>query len=166
MLAVDVAAGSYPTDHLLDAPPGHYLDLGLSLRLGRSTRPARVSPPGLTESSRRPLVHADGVAAPAPGFTRLAMRAPEAHHVDLAGDFTSWTLIPTARTVTGVWYVDLRIPPGRYRYAFRVDGTTWTIPEGAAEAQDDLGGHSAWLDVSAATEAPLATESRSPVGKP
>ena len=40
-----------------------------------------------------------------------------------------------------------RIPPGQYRYAFRVDDKEWKVPEGAAASDDDFGGKSAWLVV-------------------
>ena len=46
-----------------------------------------------------------------------------------------------------VWFVDLNIPPGQYRYAFRVDGAAWKVPAGAAVVDDDFGGKSAWLTV-------------------
>ena len=48
----------------------------------------------------------------------------------------------------GVWFIDLPIPPGQYRYAFRIDGATWSVPDGAAVTSDDFGGKSAWLTVS------------------
>lgn len=47
----------------------------------------------------------------------------------------------------GTWYVDLKLAPGRYRYAFRVDGTTWPVSDGAAAVDDAFGGKSAWLTI-------------------
>jgi hypothetical protein len=46
-----------------------------------------------------------------------------------------------------VWYADLKIPPGQYRYAFRVNGIEWRVPDGATAVKDDFGGKSAWLTV-------------------
>ena len=56
--------------------------------------------------------------------------------------------IATTRADNGVWYVDLDLPPGEYRYAFRVDGKEWRVPEGVAAVDDEFGGKSAWLKVS------------------
>lgn len=132
--ALQVSGGTYPSDHLIGTPGGRYLNIGMSLRTGRAIAPATVKP--------------EGVPAPSTGMTRLAIRAASATRVDVLGDFTNWHPIAAHRAENGVWYVDLRIPPGQYRYSFRVDGTTWAIPEGAAKADDDFGGTSAWLIVS------------------
>ncbi len=56
--------------------------------------------------------------------------------------------MPLRRAANGVWYVDLSIEPGEYRYAFRVDGAAWTVPDGIAAVDDGFGGKSAWLAVS------------------
>jgi 1,4-alpha-glucan branching enzyme len=80
-------------------------------------------------------------------MTRLSIRSEGATGVALAGDFTNWKPVPAQRAPNGVWYVDLRIPPGQYRYAFRVDDKEWKVPEGAAASDDDFGGKSAWLVV-------------------
>src|SRR5439155_13495028 len=85
----------------------------------------------------------------AAGLTRLALRADDASRVEVAGDFDDWKPVPAQRADNGVWFVDLRIPPGHYRYAFRVNGQRWTVPEGSAAVKDEFGGKSAWLDVSA-----------------
>lgn len=133
-MSLDLTAGSYPANRLIGTPAGRYVNLGMSLRTGRS-------------SPRQPAP--DGAPAPIAGFTRLAIRAEQAARVEVAGDFTNWKLMATQRTTNGVWYVDLRIPPGQYRYAFKIDGGAWQVPEGAAAVDDDFGGKSAWLVVSA-----------------
>jgi 1,4-alpha-glucan branching enzyme len=80
-------------------------------------------------------------------MTRLALRAPDARVVELAGDFTEWKFVAASRAANGVWYADLRIPPGQYRYAFRIDGTDWLVPDGATAVDDGFGGKSAWITV-------------------
>jgi 1,4-alpha-glucan branching enzyme len=80
-------------------------------------------------------------------MTRLAIAARDASHVEVAGDFTNWEFVVTKRAANGVWYVDLAVPPGQYRYAFRIDGKEWRIPGGAPAAEDEFGGKSAWLTV-------------------
>ena len=134
-MSVDVNAGSYPADRLIGTRAGRYVNVGVSLRTGRSSPPSQASPAG----------------APAvmPGFTRVAIRDDGARRVDVAGDFTNWKPIATQRAPNGVWYADLRIPAGQYRYAFRINGNEWRVPEGATAVDDDLGGKSALLVVSA-----------------
>ena len=136
-LSLDLNAGSYPADRLVGIPGGRYVNLGISLRTGRSLLRNQPLP--------------EGAPAVPVGYTRLALHADDASQVDVAGDFTNWKPLATYRAPNGVWYVDLRIPPGRYRYAFRVDGRDWRIPDGTAAVDDDLGGKSAWLVVSAPT---------------
>jgi hypothetical protein len=131
--AIQVAGGAYPADRLIGTPGGRFVSLGVSLRTGRA---------------ERRLPGADGAPALATGMSRLTIREADAHRVDVAGDFSNWKPIAAARARNGVWFVDLRIPPGQYRYAFRVDGTTWAVPDGAATVNDGFGGKSAWLIVS------------------
>jgi len=62
-----------------------------------------------------PIPTSDGVI-----FT---LRAPEAHNVQLAGDFNEW--VPDGSEMQcsrGVWRKVLALMPGRYRYRYVVDG--------------------------------------------
>ena len=132
-ISFEVGAGSYPVNHLLNTPEGSYATAGLSLRFGGARRPSLPKPAG--------------VRAPPPGMTRLALRAPDARGVEVAGDFTEWKFVAASRAANGVWYADLRIPPGQYRYAFRINGTEWRVPDGATAVDDGFGGTSAWITV-------------------
>jgi 1,4-alpha-glucan branching enzyme len=51
-------------------------------------------------------------------------RNPEAHEVQLAGDFNDWMphTTPMRRIATGDFEARLRLPKGRYRYRLVVDG--------------------------------------------
>lgn len=128
-----LAGGRFARDRVLGTPAGGFMSAGVSLTFGRHVAPEVPTP-------------AD-VPAPARGMTRLAIRAPRARTVELAGDFTNWKTIPAQRAPNGVWYADLRIAAGRYRYAFRVNGSEWRVPDGATAVDDGFGGKSAWLDV-------------------
>lgn len=131
-LAIEASGGTYVADPLIGTPGGRYVTLGVSLRTGRSTRH---------------LPRPEGVPAPAAGFTRLSIHRDDARRVEIAGDFSNWKFVSATRASNGVWFADLRIPPGQYRYAFRIDGTTWTVPDGAQAVDDGFGGKSAWLTV-------------------
>ncbi len=55
--------------------------------------------------------------------TVFALAAPGAQKVELVGDFSAWKPIPLADPdKDGVWTLVLKLPPGRYEYAFLVDG--------------------------------------------
>jgi hypothetical protein len=131
-MALDVAAGRYPANRLTGIPAGTFASAGISMKIGHRT-PSLPKPAGVSPTPS--------------GLTRLTIAAPGAHRVELAGDFNTWTFVPARRSLNDVWYVDLRIPAGEYRYAFRVDGGAWRIPDGARAAEDEFGGKSAWLVV-------------------
>jgi hypothetical protein len=136
-VSLELNAGAYPASRLVGTPSGRFINVGLSLRARRF---------GAVEYVPR----VEGVAAPVPGATRLVLRDVRATRVEVLGDFTNWKPVGATRAPGGgAWFVDLRIPPGRYRYAFRVDGATWRIPDGAAAVDDDFGGKSALLEVKA-----------------
>jgi hypothetical protein len=133
-LSVDAAAGRYPESRLTGSAAGSFASVGMSMRIG-----------GRPQSLPRPA----GTPAAAAGRTRLSLRAPDARRVEVAGDFNRWTPVAARRAPNGVWFVDLDLPPGEYRYAFRVDGSAWRVPDGSAAAADDFGGTSALLVVPA-----------------
>ena len=125
--------GRYASNRILGTPGGAYATAGISWAFGGERAWSTPVP------SRTPR--------PAPGLTRLAIRAPAARSVEAAGDFNEWTPVSARRAENDVWYVDLRIPPGRYRYAFRINGSRWRVPDGATAVDDGFGGTSAWLVV-------------------
>lgn len=132
-LSLDLAVGRYASNRLHGTPGGDYATAGVSWSFGgertwRAPAPSRTPPP-------------------AKGLTRLAIRASAVRVVEVGGDFNEWTLVSARRADNNVWYVDLRIPPGRYRYAFRINGSEWRVPDGATAVDDGFGGKSAWLVV-------------------
>ena len=65
--------------------------------------------------SSAPMITPDGVL--------FALDAPDAHLVQLVGDFNGWTLDGNEMTPTGtVWTCLLKLQPGRYRYRYVIDG--------------------------------------------
>lgn len=131
-VALELAGGRYASNPLTGVAIGRFISAGVSLRFARAT-----------PSLPRPA----GVASPARGLTRLSISAPDAGRVEIAGDFNRWTPIAARRAPNGVWFIDLRIPAGEYRYAFRIDGQAWRIPDGVPAADDGFGGKAAWLTV-------------------
>lgn len=73
---------------------------------------------------------------------RFAVEAPGAVHVSIVGDFNGWNpaglplhLLPDGRT----WEVEVGLAPGRYAYAFVVDGHLARDSSAAESGTDDFG---------------------------
>lgn len=70
----------------------------------------------------------------------FVLYAPDARSVALAGDFNDWDTAATPLRPTGspgAWVVTVPLLPGRYKYAFVIDGTRWLPDPGAPRAPDD-----------------------------
>lgn len=76
-----------------------------------------------------------------PGGVTFAIEAPASKQVVLVGDFTAWDAgaIPLERQDDGRWSVTVPLPPGRYRFAYQVDGTEWRADPYAASIPDEFG---------------------------
>lgn len=80
-------------------------------------------------------------APPATRVFEFGVAAPNAARVALVGDFNDWdpTRTPMRHTnaADSVWTAVLPLSPGRYRYAFLVDGMRWLADPGAPAVGDD-----------------------------
>lgn len=73
---------------------------------------------------------------------RFAVEAPEAVHVSIVGDFNGWNPagLPLHRLADGrTWEVEVGLTPGRYAYAFVVDGRLARDSSAAESGADDFG---------------------------
>ncbi|HEY6209940.1 MAG TPA: isoamylase early set domain-containing protein [Gemmatimonadales bacterium] len=71
---------------------------------------------------------------------RFIVVEPHAARVSLVGDFNDWDAARTPmRRMQGgpVWSAVVPLRPGRYRYAFLVDGRRWLADPTAPAARDD-----------------------------
>jgi hypothetical protein len=69
---------------------------------------------------------------------QFVLVAPQASSVSLVGDFNDWDPARSPmQTAHGVWATVLPLAPGRYRYAFLVNGVEWRADPGAPAAGDD-----------------------------
>lgn len=76
---------------------------------------------------------------PAVRPVRFALRAPATARVALIGDFNDWDPHRSQlRAAAGEWAVTLRLPPGRYRYSFVVDGSRWVADPVRISTDDDF----------------------------
>lgn len=79
-------------------------------------------------------------AAAEASLAQFVIVAPGAASVSLVGDFNDWSSAATPMRRddgNGVWSVTIPLRPGRYRYAFLIDGTTWLGDPTAPPALDD-----------------------------
>ena len=80
--------------------------------------------------------------APASGdAVQFVVIAPGAGSVALVGDFNDWdaTATPMRPARSGdLWSVTVPLAPGRYRYAFLVNGSRWIVDPAAPRTHDDF----------------------------
>ena len=82
---------------------------------------------------------------------QFVLVAPKASTVSLVGDFNDWDP-STTRLLSGaggVWSITVPLRPGRYQYAFLIDGNRWVADPAAPPAvgADDFGSPNSVLTV-------------------
>lgn len=119
------------------------------LRLAQNDEPAPTGEYPVTRDSARVSSVGGATRTDTVFVTRFMLVAPDARQVSLVGDFNDWQHAATPlRKQNGVWTVSMDLPPGRYNYAFLVDGERWT-PDPAAPRNvgDDFGRPSSVITV-------------------
>jgi hypothetical protein len=101
-----------------------------------------VSAPGAAQVAQAPPVPqvAPGSSAMLP--VRFSVVAPNAASVSIVGDFNAWNpaTLPMKRSADGkLWEVEVRLPLGRYPYAFMVDGRIEPDPAAPRTTDDGFG---------------------------
>lgn len=78
------------------------------------------------------------------------LEAPAAEAVSVVGDFNDWDRAkhPLHRNPSGVWECQLPLPPGRYTYAFVVDGAVRPDPQCQQQVRTEAGGIRCVIEVS------------------
>lgn len=73
---------------------------------------------------------------------RFTVAAPSASSVYIVGDFNNWspTSLPMRRSADGrSWEIEVRLPLGRYSYAYMIDGRLAPDPGAPRGSDDDFG---------------------------
>lgn len=106
---------------------------------------------------------ATGVVAPpdtggdaaelAPGEIRFRLRAPAGSNVSVIGSWNDWVPGAAGQRLApgreaGTWETRVRLPAGRHRYRFLVDGKAVAPPAGARTLPDGFGGVDELIEVS------------------
>jgi hypothetical protein len=141
LLELVASAGRDGSDPVTAAPGSRYFAMGLRVKF-RGGPPTLVVPP--SSAGDRTGFH----LGPALGSGReIVLRLPQAHRVELAGDFTDWRTIPLDPWADGAWRTVLTISPGLHRLAVRVDGGPWRAPPGLRPLASEFGGEVAEIVV-------------------
>jgi 1,4-alpha-glucan branching enzyme len=69
----------------------------------------------------------------------LYCNAPDAHSVEVAGDFNHWFALPMHRHLDGWWHVQVMLCHGHHRYRFLVDGKPRLDPTATGVGRDERG---------------------------
>ena len=88
-------------------------------------------------------------------LARFVFADPTATSVALAGDFNRWDASATSlsRLADGTWSRTLRLAPGRYEYAYLVDGKRWVADRFAHPSHDAFDIESSVLEATAGSMA-------------
>jgi chromosome partitioning protein len=110
---------------------------------GTSTGAGGTAGAGGTDYRVRP-----SAPAATPDGVLFTFEALDAERVHLAGDFNDWALDGNEMEPTdGLWTKVVKLPPGRYRYRYVVDGQWRSDPLNAVIEPSTYGGHDSILVV-------------------
>jgi len=151
---------SEPGDYLLThrAPDG-VMDRAMRAPVARSAGPTRalalaavvlmVLGGALGWSLHGWMPSNDAVTLASDVPVRLALKAPGADSVSVAGTFNEWSPVAMATaSEDGLFQIVLMLPQGRHEYLFLVDGVEWVVdPQATLLSDDDFGVSNAILDV-------------------
>jgi hypothetical protein len=144
------------------ATPGGATALGRAWRWLRRPHQLTLTPlGGLAAAAALAVVvflsRMDRTSSPAPRAESRAFQfvlvAPRATRISLVGDFNDWDATRTPMRRAGseaLWTAMVPLAPGRYHYAFLVDGSRWLADPSAPVARDeDYGAPSSVVTVGA-----------------
>jgi chromosome partitioning protein len=118
--------------------------MGVRGRVAVDERQGRAGPAQRPLAPSAPAVTTDGVV--------FAVEARDAHRVQLAGDFNDWVADGSEMEPMGeVWVKVLKLPPGRYRYRYVVDGQWQRDPLNSVAEPSPFGGDDSLFVLPSAT---------------
>jgi hypothetical protein len=133
-LALVAAAGRAGSDPVTSVPGARYFALGLRLKVGAQAM--APLPVAAARTTTAPFRIGPAVAA----GREIVLQAPDAHAVELAGDFTDWKPVTLQPWGEDGWRALLPISSGLHRLAIRIDGGAWRAPAGTRPIHSEFGG--------------------------
>lgn len=138
-VAVLGSVGTYPVDFTQSFPGGRFVSAGVRLSLSPRMRPTAsrlddgrdVTSGGGIDIQLGPLVG---------GGKALRIRAPDAHAIEVNGDFTGWSPRAMTREPGGWFALSVPLVRGTYQMSVRINGGEWTPPPSLPTVRDEFGG--------------------------
>ena len=129
------SAGSVPSDPARGTVGARYTTLAVRLTFGAAVNRPPPRLPGIDGGTGTAVsdVHPDGTRT-------LVLTLPDAHTVEIMGDFTDWRPVAMTRAPDGQWYTRAVLSSGAHRVNIRADGGEWRVPPGLPTTPDDFGG--------------------------
>src|SRR5437868_3384381 len=117
-------------------------------RAGHGTKAAAASPRIVRRTDTVRVSHSDTIL-----FARFVLSDEKARAVSVIGDFNRWdaSATPLARVGAGSWATTMRLKPGRFEYAFLVDGKHWVTDRFARTIHDEFETQSSVIATATAT---------------
>ena len=125
--------------------PKHRVQQSSELRQGDKNSALEVITIPPVESAEPPTISSDSELK----RVRFASFNPNAHEIFVVGSFNNWNprATPMKRDALGDWSVEVRLPPGEYRYRFLVDGAWCDDPSAQLTAMNSYGSFDAIVSV-------------------
>ena len=123
-MAVVVSGGRHLADPARGAPDATTLVALLRLSFSTTDTTPRIREADLAV-----------VRAEEGSILKVRIRAPVSARVEVAGTFSGWDPLPLTLK-DGYWEAEVRVPPGRHRVAYRIDGGPWRAPTQLAKLRE------------------------------
>ena len=133
--AIVLSGGTYPIDPTQGFPGGRFISLGVRL-----THPPRLSQRTVDDSAVLEAKVTAFEVENRSGTVTFKVLAPQAHSIEVTGDFTDWDPLQLAPTGDGWWVVSRVLRPGKYQINLRMNGGKWIAPPGLLSMLDEFGG--------------------------
>jgi hypothetical protein len=130
-VAFTATVGRQLIDPLRGLPQADLMTAAIRVSLGRKPLPVMAR----SEIARATVEPAPGGG----GELVVHVFAADTMIIDVAGDFSDWQPVPLVRE-GGLLVARVRLAPGKYRVAVRVNLGDWRAPRNLARVRDDYGG--------------------------
>lgn len=130
-VAFTASVGRQLVDPLRGLPQAEVMTAALRVSLGRKPLPVMAR----SEIARATVEPSPGGG----GELVVQVFAADTMVVEVAGDFSDWQPVPLVRE-GGLLVARVRLAPGKYRVAVRVNLGDWRAPRNLARVRDDYGG--------------------------
>jgi len=139
-VALLASVGTYPVDFTQSFPGGRFVSAGVRLSLSPRVRPSAFRLDNGRDVTSGRVIDVQLGPVVGGGGKILRVRAPDAHAIEVNGDFTGWS--PRAMTPEpGGWFaLDVPLVRGTYQMTVRINSGEWAPPPSLPTVRDEFGG--------------------------